>query len=980
MHRPPGIHLLLCLGLLSVRFLHAADGGANPEELFKEGATAYQGGDFKTAADDFNQVLALNPEGEALETILYSLASAYQGMKELPKAEEYYNRYLKEFPQGKNFRKALIAVSQIQIQTGRKSEAEKTLKRAAEGSGEIALRAKLAQAGILADTGNQAEAAELLKSLVSGGVKNELSVQAAMQLAQIQASLGDLDAALKLLEQLRNAEDLVDNPLRLDFLSVKIGDALLEKGERRKALRMYALVRPRDTVAALQKERITAIEKKIAANKASLQTNPKALMEINAANMRLQADAAELRKMLDQFEKMPDTTVPVRIRQAKAYGELDAQWETILIWESLSEDADPKVREDALFSIGSAYYSLARPEDAVPALDRYLAAFPSGKYAGQAQYLKGAVYLAANDYPKAETVFGTLTARGDGSPLAGEMQFLLANSQFAQAGDPEKRGKYKEAADNYRKYLDQYPAGNFAEECLYRIPLCSFMAGDYGKALEGFREYLKKYPQGMFAGDADYRIALCHNAAQKYDEVLKLCSQWKEKHAGEAMEAEVMALEGDAYAAKSMPAESAAAYRKSVELGETQELIRYSLGEANKQYQQIGRWDEISEMFSGYIARYPDEPMAVAAAYWVSKAKLREGKGDEAKAFLAETALKNIGNRRKDAVEKLLTLLAQACSKRPKKPLVTTEIPAASPQASPAVSSSGTDVGGAEPHPVTPFAPLSPYDAEAEFAKFLDETKVGSSLLAQARLHYAKAQLAGFTKKPDRKKEILLSIYRDYPASVLSAPLLAECGEIALAKGDSGKAASFYRELLESFPKSELKEYAYCGLGEVALAENKPEEAAKWFDDAVEKGGADVTLGRITFGKGKALLALGKPDEASRIFAQVAGTKEWRGELTAKALLAMGELEDKRGRSAEATQYYQRVFVAYQRYPDLMAEAYLKAAGDFVTLGKPEIAAAHLREMLANPKLSQHPRADEARKKLEELPPASSAPASSPKP
>jgi TolA-binding protein len=977
MNRSPGISLILCLGILSLRSIHAAEGAGGPEELFKEGATAYQAGDFKTASEDFNQVLALNPEGEALETILYSLASAYQGMKEFPKAEEYFNRYLKEFPQGKNAQKVLIAISQIQIQTGRKAEAEKTLRRASEGTGELATRARLSQASLLSDTGHPEDAVAVLKPLVSGGIKNDLSVQAAMQLAQIEAAQGDLDSSLKLLEQLRNAGDLVDNPLQLDFLSVKIGDALLEKGERRKALRMYALVRPRDTVAALQKERIAAIEKKIAANKASLQTNPKALIEVNAANTRLQNQVVDLRKVLDQFEKMPDTTVPVRIRQAKAYEEMDGQWETILIWESLADASDSKTKEDALFSIGSAYYSLARPDDAVPALDRYLAAFPNGKYAGQAQYLKGAVYLAANDYPKAETVFGTLISKGDGSPLAGEMLFLLANSQFAQASDPEKRDKYKEAADNYRKYMDQYPSGNFAEECLYRIPLSSFMAGDYGKALEGFREYARKYPKGTFAGDVDYRIALCYNAAQKYDEVLKLCTDWRSNHAGENMEAEVMALEGDAYAAKSMPAESAAAYRKSVELGETQELIRYSLAEANKQYQQIGRWDEISDMFGGYAARYPDEPMAVAAAYWVSKAKLREGKGDEAKAFLAETALRNIDNRRKDAVEQLLTLLAQTCSKRPKKPLIAPEVPAASPSPSPVAEVSGGDAAPAATPTASP-TPLAPYDAEAEFAKYLDDSKAGSSLLAKARLRYATAQLAGFTKKPERKKEIMLSVCRDYPASVMSAPLLAECGEITLAKGDADKASSFYKELLEAFPKSDLREYAYCGLGEVALERNKPDEALRWFDDAVEKGAADSTLGRVTFGKGMALLALGKPDEAAKIFTQVAGTKEWRGELTAKSLLAMGDLEDKRGRPAEATQYYQRVFVAYQRYPDIMAEAYLRAAADFVKLGKPDFAAAHLREMLANPKLSQHPRAEEARKKLEELP--ATAPSATPKP
>jgi TolA-binding protein len=174
-----------------------------------------------------------------------------------------------------------------------------------------------------------------------------------------------------------------------------------------------------------------------------------------------------------------------------------------------------------------------------------------------------------------------------------------------------------------------------------------------------------------------------------------------------------------------------------------------------------------------------------------------------------------------------------------------------------------------------------------------------------------------------------------------------------------------------AFPKSDLLEYAYCGMGEVALARNKPEEAIHWFDDAVDKVGAEVKLPQVIYGKGKALLMLGKFDEAKKIFEQVAGTKEWRGAVTAQALLSLGDLEEQRGNTALAIQYYQRVFVAYQRYTDLVVTAYFKAADGFIKLNQPGKAAAHLQEMLSKPRLAASPRAAEARKKLEQLPPPS---------
>jgi len=937
---------------------------SSPDELFKAGAAAYQTGDYTTAAKNFESILAIGPTGDALETILFSLAGTYFSEKQLPKAEGYFNRVLKEFPNGKYKTKALISLSQIQMQTGRKDQAAESLKLASAGGGDIANRAKMAEVSLLVEGNRLPEAVAILKGMLVTGIKDDITVQAAMQLAEIQAKQGELDDALHLLDQLQAASNLVDNPLQLDILAVRIGDGLLAKGDKKQALKMYAIVRPKGVVMDLQKERIAGLKKQIASNTASLQVNPKAFMEVNAANAQLQSDVTSLSQVLDQFDKAPDTSVPVRIREAKAYNELDEKWETILLWDSLLEGATPTVREEALFSIAAAYCSLGREDDANHALDKYLVTFPNGHFAPQAGYLKGSIALEAGNYVKAETIFGELIAKGDNGAIAADMQFLIANCEFAQASDPAnpaKKDKYKEAIENYRKYLDKYSDGKFAEECKYRIALSYFMMGDYENALAKFDDYLAQYPKGVFTGDVGYRIALCYSAAEKYDEVLKRCAAWEKAHAGEVMNAEVVALEGDAYAAKEKPEESAAAYRRSLSLSDSTEVLQYSLFEANKQYQKFNKWDEIESMFKDFVKLHPKHPAVVASVYWVSKAMMKQDRTEEAKSYLAQNILLTINDRNKDAVEQLLTALAQVCSKRIRPPLIVKD----------AASSAPVPVdtrASATPRPSA--TPLPPYDAAADFAKYLNESNIGDSSLAKARLIFAQAELAGFTKKPDKQKELMASIYQQFQPDQLSALLLAECGEIALEKGDVDKAENLFNELMESFPKSDLLEYAYCGLGQVALARNKPEEALQYFNDAVEKANAETKLADITYGKGKALLAEGKLDEAKKIFEEVAGNKEWRGPITAQALISLGDTQAQAGDLAGATQNYQRVFVAYQRYSDAVVTAYLKAADAFIKLGKPEIAAAHLREMLSKPKLAQDPRAADATKKLEGLPSA----------
>jgi hypothetical protein len=61
------------------------------------------------------------------------------------------------------------------------------------------------------------------------------------------------------------------------------------------------------------------------------------------------------------------------------------------------------------------------------------------------------------------------------------------------------------------------------------------------------------------------------------------------------------------------------------------------------------------------------------------------------------------------------------------------------------------------------------------------------------------------------------------------------------------------------------------------------------------------------------------------------------------------------------------VFVAYQKYPGVVAKAYLRAADCFVQLGEPEKALAHLREMVGREKLAGLPETEQGRKRMEAL-------------
>jgi TolA-binding protein len=81
----------------------------------------------------------------------------------------------------------------------------------------------------------------------------------------------------------------------------------------------------------------------------------------------------------------------------------------------------------------------------------------------------------------------------------------------------------------------------------------------------------------------------------------------------------------------------------------------------------------------------------------------------------------------------------------------------------------------------------------------------------------------------------------------------------------------------------------------------------------------------------------------------------------------LGELEAANGKHEAAIAYFQRVFIAHQKWKDEMAKSYLLCAKSFVTLGKRDEAKKHLQEMTARKDLADQPEMKEAQQLLATL-------------
>ncbi|MGH8047208.1 MAG: tetratricopeptide repeat protein, partial [Chthoniobacterales bacterium] len=342
--------------------------------------------------------------------------------------------------------------------------------------------------------------------------------------------------------------------------------------------------------------------------------------------------------------------------------------------------------------------------------------------------------------------------------------------------------------------------------------------------------------------------------------------------------------------------------------------------------------------FEEFVRDRPNHPAVVTAMFWIGKAKAHEGKTDEAKQVLVTELQKNINDPKRDTVETLLDQLAQLCSKPPR-PLPGKE-PAAAPGATPV-----------------------PYDAAAELDLRLAALASGANQTGHARLLYARAQLAKLQRRAADYDKLNLQIATQFLPEELSPLLLANAGDALLAQGNAEKAAKFYNELKEFYPNSTYRDSAEVGLAEIAFRKKDYAGALEIFTAAADLAGAKVK--EATVGEARSLVELGRYDEARKLFEQIAAMREWRGETTAEAVYALGDIQARQQKWAEAVAYYQRVFVLYQRFLPWVAKSYIGAAESFDRMGKRPEAVGHLREMLRNEKLRDFPETEHAREMLQ---------------
>ena len=432
------------------------------------------------------------------------------------------------------------------------------------------------------------------------------------------------------------------------------------------------------------------------------------------------------------------------------------------------------------------------------------------------------------------------------------------------------------------------------------------------------------------AGDMRYRLSFIDFNDKEEDKSAKIIRDlggFLKEHPNDPANGSMYCLMADTYKRMEKPDEALDSYIKALWTDSPDDVHQYALDSATVILQERKDWSGIAKLHGDFMQRKPDSQLVLMSATWVAKMKAREGKGPEAAEILANSLKARIADPSIEQVDLLINELVKTLVPRKKPGDI--DVDALDKQL---VEILNKSIGGME-NPTT-----------------------------AARVIYARARLARLLRRNDRSDHYLKGIANANAKdpSALSPALLAVCGDILLKSGDVDGAESVFRRLKDRFPEANCGDAGPVGLGYVALARKRPEEALGVFEQALKKPD-NMRFKEATLGKLEALVDLDQLETAEKLALEIIGDRKFRGELAAKAYLQLARIYRKKAAKAEGEEatellkkaygIYQRIYVAYQAFPDLCAEGYWQASEVAKQLGEDKLAEETLKVLKDHPKL-----------------------------
>lgn len=864
------------------------------EALMSEAMRLFQEAKYPEALSKIDQVKK-NLSNKPFAQVLFIEGAAYFNLNEYDKAIAALEEYIKSFPEGEQLSAVKMALGRSYINKGDADKGITILKEVVAQSPDLKSEAGLFVAEALKKQDKVDEALAVLKSVLEGGIRSSEAIQAAMMAADLHVAKGELDAAGELMEKVKGFATGGDNVAQMNNIYLRLGDQMLEKKSFREALGAYQFVRRKSEITRLQKDVIAKIEQ-------SLKTPGKG--PIKGTKEELEEKLKTNNGLLEEIEKRTDYDASLYYRLGRCYFEMGRFWESLLAFDVIvKEFKEFPQRDRCVFGMIIANAQLKRVKSARKLCERYINDFPDGADLGTVSEMFGMLAYENGKLQEAADAFN----KAEGFPKADKerLRFLRGNVLFEMQ-------RFDDARTTFELLLNEFPESAYKDDGLYRIALIYFYQNDSINTTKALNNYMKENPKGQYVVDARYRLAFIKFQSRDVDNAMKDLESIIKDAPNDQNIGQVHSLLGDAYNQKGDYDKALENFAAGVDKAKSEDVLTYAMDQATDLYAGTGKWKELGDMWQKYLNTHKDnEEQELKAVLWISRARVKENKIDEAKQLLATAIKPKIGNPANEQVEGLIQQLVSLVAPKRRRP--------------------ATPVEGA---PAAP-AELTHDQVEKQLEELVTPPEAGMNGTAQMRILFAKAWLAKVMREPVKAEKLFAVIIEVAKPEDLSPMLLATVGDNARTKGDLDKAAGCYNRLNEFYKDTEYADGAAVGLAEIAYAKGEFDKALELFTSAIEGYAASSRLLDATLGKAKTLFKLKKYDDAKKLYVQILNTKEWRGEAHATSLFMQGEIDFANQKWGEAIPFYQRVFIAHQKWKSVMAQSYVQCARAFIKFNRP---------------------------------------------
>ncbi|MFM2177359.1 MAG: hypothetical protein RL015_1457 [Verrucomicrobiota bacterium] len=883
----------------------AAGGGAlnkqeETEALMTAALSLFQEAKYQEALAKVAEVKK-NLNNKPFPQILFVEGASYFNLNDYPNAITALEAYQTSFADGEYINPVKLALGRSYINKGEPDKGIEILKGVVNSAPAMKAEAGLFVAEALKKQNKIDDALAVLKSIILDGTRSAEGIQAAMMAADMYVAKGELDEAGKLMENVKSFASGGDNVAQMNNIYLKLGDQMLEKKSFREALGAYQMVRKKNEISRLQKEVIAKLEESL--------KNP-GRGPIKGTKEELEEKLKTNNTLLEEIEKRSDYDASLYYRLGRCYFEMARLWESILAFDVIVNDfKEFPQRDRCMFGMIIANAQLKRVKAARKLCEKYITDFPDGADLGTVSEMFGMLAYENGQLQEAADAFN----KAEGFPKAEKerLRFLRGNVLFEMQ-------RFDDARTTFELLVNEFPQTPYKDDALYRVALIYFYQNDSINTSKALKNYMKENPKGLYVVDARYRLAFIKFQARDTESAMSDLESIVKDAPNDPNIGQVYALLGDGYNQKGEYEKALENFAMAVDKAKSDDVLSYTMDQATDLYASMNKWKEIGDMWSKYLKTHKDnEEQELKAVLWISRARVKENKQDEAKKLLSDAIKPKIPNASNEQVEGLIQQLVSLTA--PKR------------RARPAPSADGTT-------PAAP-APITFDQVEKELETLLTPPEAAMNGTAQMRILFAKAWLAKTMREPEKAEKLFTIIIEVAKPDDLSPMLLATVGDNARKKGDLDKAAGCYNRLNEFFKDTEYADGAAVGLAEIAFEKGEIDKALELFNTAIEGYQGSSRLLDATLGKAKTLYKLKKFDDAKKLYEDILNTKEWRGEAHATALFMQGEMEFDQKKWGTAIPFYQRVFIAHQKWKSIMAKAYLQCARAFIQLNRPAEAA-----------------------------------------